>query len=235
MKSEHQDKEVLSPSDRMRHAPHRTSSVFSSIFYRFLAFMLRVIFRLNGGIDLQGIENIPLTGGAIIAANHVSYLDPPLLGAILPRQATFMARRGLFHIPVIKWIIKQYAIPVDRDRTHPSTLKEAVYRVRKGELLVIFPEGRRSDDGTLLEAKRGVGMIAQRTKAVVIPAFIMGTRTALPPDARWLKRARIKVVFDKPLYTPRIYEDGKHSSLEITRKIMGGIGSLSRQYADHSG
>lgn len=204
-------------------------------FYQLLSASLRVTFRLNGGVEVQGAENVPLEGGVIVASNHISYLDPPLLGAILPRRATFMARRGLFHIPVLKWIISSYSIPVDRDKPHPSTLKEAVRRLKQGELVVIFPEGRRSDDGVLHEAKRGVGMIALRSRAAVVPAFIRGTDRALPPGARWLKRAKITVIFDKPLDTSRIYEGGYNSSQDITRTIMTEIRRLQEHYADHGG
>jgi 1-acyl-sn-glycerol-3-phosphate acyltransferase len=207
----------------------------SGLFYWLVSFILRLIFRINGGVDIIGRSNIPLKGGVIIASNHISYLDPPLLGAILPRRATFIARRGLFGIPLLGWLIKHAAFPIDREKTHPSTIKEAVRRLRNGELLVMFPEGRRSDTGRLLEGKRGTGMIARLSRASIVPTLIIGSNKALPVDAKWIKRARISVIFDKPVDPSTIYGKGDDLSEVITQRIMSSIKGLEERYADPRG
>ena len=124
--------------------------MFFGTFYNVSAVLIRGIFRINGGLTVQGEENVP-EGGVIIASNHISYLDPPLIGAVTPRRVTFMARKGLFEIPVLRSIIKPAAFPIDREKPRPSTIKEAIKRLRNGELLVIFPEGGRSETGKLLK------------------------------------------------------------------------------------
>jgi len=210
--------------------------VFLNLLYKLAQILIRFILGINGGIVVKGKENVPLKGGVIIAANHISYLDPPLIGAVLPRRAIFMARKGLFEIPILRWGIKQTAIPVDRKKTSPSTIKEAVRRLKSGEAVVLFPEGRRSETGELLEGKRGIGMVASLSKAPIVPAFVKGTDRALPVNARWLKRARITVVFDKPIYYTLTHEENYpvHLSYEdISRKIMTAIGELKRCYADN--
>ncbi|MBI5740924.1 MAG: 1-acyl-sn-glycerol-3-phosphate acyltransferase [Nitrospirae bacterium] len=207
-----------------------------NFIYRLTQIIIRFILGINGGIVVKGKENVPLKGGVIIAANHISYLDPPLIGAVLPRRATFMARKGLFAIPVLRWAIKQTAIPVDRQRTSPSTIKKAVRRLKSGEAVVLFPEGKRSETGELLEGKRGIGMVARLSNAPIVPVFIKGTDRALPVDARWLRRARITVVFDKPIYYTLSHEENypvQPDYEDISRRIMAAIGELKRCYADN--
>jgi len=195
-----------------------------------LSWIIRLIFRINGGLEVKGIDNIPMEGGVIVASNHISYLDPPLLGAIIPRKVTFMARRGLFDIkvPLLRWFIRHYAFPVDREKTLPSTIKEALRRLKNRELLVIFPEGRRSETGGLLEGKKGIGLIVGRSRVAVVPALIQGTDRALPVGGKWLRKAKISVIFDKPLYF------SENNSELITKKIMTLIGELKKDHADSS-
>ncbi len=207
-----------------------------NFLYKFAQVLIRCICRINGGLIVEGRENIPPEGGLIIAANHISYVDPPLLGAVLPRRATFMARRGLFEMPLLRWVMKQTAIPVDRQKTRPSTIKEAVMRLKKGEVVVLFPEGRRSDTGELLEGKRGVGMLISLSGVPVVPALVQGTDRMLPVDARWLKRARVMIVFDRPIYYTSIHEKDRPAHLlyeDISGKIMAAIGELQKRYANN--
>ncbi|MCK5286831.1 MAG: 1-acyl-sn-glycerol-3-phosphate acyltransferase [Thermodesulfovibrionia bacterium] len=208
---------------------------FSNSIHRFITFIIRLICHINGGLNVIGKENIPEEGGVIIASNHVSYLDPLLLGAVIPRMSTFMARKGLFHIPVLGWFIKHYAFPVDREKTLPSTIKNAVTRVKRGKLLIIFPEGRRSETGSLMEGKRGVGMIASLGKVPVIPALIIDSDKALPCGARWLKRAKISVIFGNPLDVSNQEGKGHYLHETVTKNIMYSIGELKKRYEDISG
>ena len=208
----------------------------TDVLYQIVAFIIRVILRLNGGFEVIGRENIPAEGGGVIAANHISYLDPPVIGALVPRRATFMARKGLFDIPVLGWIIKHAAFPVDREKTRPSTIKETVKRLKSGELVVIFPEGGRSDSGKLMEAKRGIGMVVRLSKVPVVPTLITGTNDALKVDAKWLSRARVTVVFGKPLYNTEGTEaEGSHVEAtheEISKNIMNKIAEMQQSYGN---
>jgi 1-acyl-sn-glycerol-3-phosphate acyltransferase len=206
------------------------------LLYKLAAFIIRLVLRINGGVEIIGKDNIPAEGGALVAANHISYLDPPLIGAFLPRIATFMARKGLFEMPIISWLIKGSAYPVDRERTRPSTIKETVRRLKNGELIVMFPEGRRSETGELMEAKRGIGMVANLSKAPVVPALIVGSDKALPVDAKWLKRAKISVVFGKPIdHASLVNKEGNSSHVlneEISNKIIAAIRELKNNYEE---
>ncbi|MEN8262033.1 MAG: lysophospholipid acyltransferase family protein [Nitrospirota bacterium] len=208
--------------------------MFFGTFYNLSALLIRSVFRINGGLTVKGQENIP-EGGVIIASNHISYLDPPLIGAVAPRRVTFMARKGLFEIPVLRSIIKPAAFPVDREKPRPSTIKEAIKRLRNGELLVIFPEGSRSETGELQEAKRGIVMIASMSKVPVVPALITGSNIVLPPKARWLKRANISVTFGNPLYYDSSDKgENKHNAQEkLSERIMAAIGELKKTHENN--
>jgi len=191
---------------------------------RVLTFLIRAIIHLNGGLSVRGLENIPEDRGIILASNHVSYIDPPLIAAVLPRKASFMARKGLFEIPILKYIIRKYAFPVDRTSLKPSTIKEAIQRIRHGDIVVIFPEGRRSETGEMLKPKPGIGMIIKKTGAPVVPALIRGAEKVLPVGAKWLRRGRVNIIFGKPLY----FDEDSMTYDEIGEKVMYEIKRLDK-------
>ena len=203
-----------------------------NIIYKLVALIIRTIFFLNGGIEATGMENIPKEG-VILASNHISYLDPPIIGSLTPRRCNFMAKKGLFEVPILGWMIKLAAFPVDREKPRASTIKEAVKRIRNGHIVVVFPEGQRNDTGELLEAKPGIGMVAAMSKAPIVPVYISGADRALTPGAKWLKRAKIKVVFGKPIYYTSTKESGERSGSdrreEISAMIMDAIRELKEQ------
>jgi 1-acyl-sn-glycerol-3-phosphate acyltransferase len=172
-----------------------------------------------------GHENVPERGGVIVAANHLSYLDPPVISVALKRQATYIAKEGLFRTPLFGKLIRNFSFPVSRDKPQSSTIKEAVTRLRDGEIVVVFPEGGRSTDGSLQGAKRGVGMIAVISKATVVPTLIEGTDNALPVGAKFLRPAKIRVIFGTQL---KIEEKETERRLQerISREVMERIKNL---------
>lgn len=196
-----------------------------NFIYKLVALTIRTILFFNGGLEVTGKENIP-EEGVIIASNHISYLDPPIIGSVTPRRCNFMARKGLFDVPVLGWMIKYAAFPVDREKPRPSTIKEAVRRIRNGHIVVVFPEGKRSETGDLQEPKPGIGMIAVMSKAPIVPAYISGADKALPINAKWLKRAGIRVVFGKPIYYTSTKESGRE---EVSKMIMDAINELKKE------
>jgi 1-acyl-sn-glycerol-3-phosphate acyltransferase len=112
-------------------------------------------------------------------------------------------------------------------------MKEAVRRIRKDGIVVVFPEGKRNDTGELQEAKPGIAMVAVMSKAPIVPAFITGANKALPPGAKWLKRAKIKVVFGKPIYYTSTEESvdrrASHDTREkVSAMIMDAIRDLEQ-------
>jgi 1-acyl-sn-glycerol-3-phosphate acyltransferase len=196
-------------------------SSFYWVFWAIFNIILRVFYRF----EVIGHENIPKEGGVIIASNHISYLDPLVIGSASKRRATYMAKEGLFKIPLVGTFVRSFSFSVRRGRPQPSTIKEAVRRLEQGELIIMFPEGGRSIDGKLLNIKRGIGVIAALSKMPVVPALISGTEKALPVGARFLKPAKITVIFGKPIWID-VKEKDKHFQERISKDILETINNL---------
>lgn len=193
--------------------------------YWILRAVLKIVYKLLFCFEVRGAENIPAEGGVVIAANHMSHLDPPLIGVCIKRRAVFMAKSSLFHVPVIGWFVRRFSIPVDRDAARPSTIKEAVRRLKRGDLIVMFPEGRRSIEGDVGGGKRGIAMVAAMSRAKIVPALIEGTERALPAGAGFPRPAKIRVTFGRPMeYEGR--ETSKGFQQRITEEIMERIRAL---------
>jgi len=174
-------------------------------------------------MELHHADKVPAKGGVVVASNHASYLDPLILGAAIRRQATFMARDDLFAIPLVGTFVKAFSFPIKRGSPLPSTIKEAAQRLRKGEVIALFPEGGRSADGGLLDAKRGVGLIAAMGCSVVVPVYIDGSHKALPMGAKHIKPAKLRVFFGDPIKRAT-GESDRDFQKKVTGYIMNAIG-----------
>ena len=165
-------------------------------FYYTVKWILWVFFHLRCGLEVRGQAHVPKTGPFILASNHISFLDPPLLGAACPRRLSFMARSTLFRQPVLGAFMRAvYVIPLERGEADLGAVREALRRLRLGEAVAIFPEGGRQLSGTLGIARRGVGLLALAARAPIVPVLVQGTFEALPPEATRLHRAKIRVAF----------------------------------------
>ena len=174
-----------------------------------------------------GVDHVPKEGGVIVAANHNSYFDIPLIGCALPRPADNIAKSDLFKLrPVALFFEKMGGFPVRRGAPDRRAIAEAVRRVRAGRLLVIYPEGTRSKDGRLQKGKPGIGKSAADSGAIVVPAWIEGTYRIRP-------FRRVTIRFGRPLdfrsYVAEAKKEGVHQKTvyaTIVCKIMSEIASL---------
>lgn len=196
--------------------------------YRIARILLWPIMKFVGRVEVIGRENVPLTGGVMICANHVSCVDPPTLAWAIPRLTRFMGKIELFEMPVLGTIVRSLnAFPVHRGTADRTALKTAIETIQAGLAVAMFPEGTISFDGTLLEPQAGAGMIALRSNAVIIPCALVDTEKLMPPDYWWLKFSRVKVVFGEPVnYIDVRLWGGRKASDEVSRRIMSAIGDL---------
>lgn len=142
-------------------------------FYSFAEAIVVPVFKIFLRWRVEGIENIPRDGGAIIASNHVSYIDPVMIALSSRRHVHYMAKAELFKIPVLSWLITHLnAFPVIRGIGDTSAIDYSIKLIDKGDILGIFPEGTRSKTGRPGKAKAGTILIAAKTGAKVIPCAI---------------------------------------------------------------
>lgn len=184
----------------------------------------KLAFRLH----VEGEENIPHTGPAIVAANHVSYIDPIIIGIAIRRPVRFMAKKELFRFSLFGWLLRQLgAFPVNRHRINMQAFKRAIALLEAGELVAIFPEGTRGDGVELRPGKPGIGLIATRTGVPVIPAFHRGTEKVLPRGAWFPRSHRITVTFGAPCRFPEEQVGtGQDQAVLFSRTIMENIAAL---------
>jgi 1-acyl-sn-glycerol-3-phosphate acyltransferase len=173
------------------------------MIYWFMRALFIVFFRVLGHWEVRGHEHVPPEGSVLIAPNHLSFLDPPLIGCALRRPGWFMAKAELFHIPGFAWLIRgMHAYPVRRDRVDRAALKRTLEYLKEGQIVCVFPEGTRSATGELGPIELGIGMLALRSGAPIVPVGIRGTDRMLPRDAKWVRPAKIRVQFGPPLAVP---------------------------------
>jgi 1-acyl-sn-glycerol-3-phosphate acyltransferase len=152
-----------------------------------------------GLIQTFGWENVPREGGVILASNHQSYWDPPILGCAINRPAYYLAKQELFSLPVLGWILPRvHAVPIRRGTPDPKANKKAIKLLLSGQCLILFPEGTRGRGDRFLEPKSGVGLLALEAKVPVVPVHLQGTRNLF---FKWLIGNRTKVRFGSPLST----------------------------------
>lgn len=159
--------------------------------HRLVWWFLRGFYR----IEIRGTENIPWRGPVVLAANHCSFLDPPVLAMVSPnRNVRFMARDTLYSNPFARWFFPRVGlIALDRTRGDLAALRTAISSLKGGDVVALFPEGTRSPDGQLKEAKGGIGFLIAKSQAPVVPVRIFGTYEAMPKGSARLRRSRITV------------------------------------------
>ncbi len=194
------------------------------LWYRFSRLLFRIYFRLYHRGKIYHAERLPEEGGFILAANHISFLDPPFLGAACKREVSYMARDTLFRHPIAGAILRSWnCVPINRDRGDIGAIRTLLKLLKKQKAVLMFPEGTRSQDGSLQEARAGIGMIVARASVPVIPMRIFGTERALPRGKSLPRPVKIVIVFGKPFKwePPAGFKEMSGDALKDTYRIIG--------------
>ncbi len=199
--------------------------------------LVRTICRILGGWEVHGAENFPREGGVILAPNHHSYMDPPVAGSACPRQPWFMAKSELFKPAPFGWLITLFrAFPVHRGKPDRQALRRAEALLKQGEVVLIFPQGRRRWGEDLGEPELGLGLLALRAKVPIVPMALLGTDQTLPRGAKFLHRGRTRVWIGKPLTFSDLYEKKRPSKADrvfVTQEVMKALAALLEQAKAH--
>jgi 1-acyl-sn-glycerol-3-phosphate acyltransferase len=180
--------------------------------------------------DVVGLENLPVAGGYIVAANHASHLDPPIVGQFLPRQVSFFARKTLWRPGIAAWWLDAVGtIPVDRDGgASLDAVKRVLQALARGNVVIVFPEGTRSPNGELQAPKPGVGLLACKAHVPVVPARVFGSFEAFGRGGRLRLGSPVSVAYGRPL-SPEEYDhpgDGKERYGRTAARIMEAIARI---------
>jgi len=171
------------------------------MFYWFVKGVFYPFVRLYLGLTREGLEHLPRRGPAIVICNHVSYMDPILLGSAAPRPVHFIVLKRMFDLLLLRWFYwGMGTVPVRAEGQQDARgVKQALRVLSSGRVLGVFPEGTRSPDGRLSELRLGAAMIAALSGAPVVPAHIDGARESMPVGGRFPAPARVHVRFGRPL------------------------------------
>jgi 1-acyl-sn-glycerol-3-phosphate acyltransferase len=193
-------------------------------FYDFAKLTVSTAARILWRARVYGANNVPRTGALIVACNHVSYLDPPVMASFCPRRISYMAKRELFEMPVLGPVISGLgAYAVDREGSATAAIRRSLQVLQAGGAVGIFPEGTRNPHGDV-QPQTGVALLASLGKAPVVPACVTGT-------GRAAKLHRIRVAFGAPLSL----EPGRKATREDLAKFTGEIMTAIEQLAGSIG
>lgn len=202
----------------------------SSWAYRTARYWVRLWARIWLRFQSHGSENVPRTGSCLVASNHVSYLDPPMLACgVQHRLIHFLARDTLWTPGVGAWFMTAIqCIPIDRTRGDVGALRKAIAVLKEGEALALFPEGTRSPDGQLKEAKGGVGFLIAKAGVPVVPVYVDGSYAAFPKGARHIRPGKVRIFYGPPIQPSEFAAlgEGRESYEKIGRLVMSRIAAL---------
>lgn len=188
-------------------------------FYSFARVVCTAFIRIGFHFRVEGLENLPESGGFILCSNHRSYLDPVFLGLKVKRELTFMAKEELFQVKILGPIIKKLgAFPIARGKGDTGAVEFAINTVKEEKVLTLFPEGTRSKNGELLKLKSGVIIIAAQSQGTIVPAAIVF-------EGKLRFRRKVVVRYGRPISCEELEVDGmdrqslKNAREKLTEKM----------------
>jgi 1-acyl-sn-glycerol-3-phosphate acyltransferase len=206
-----------------------------NLSYRIGWHVFRLIYSTYFRWRVFGAEHVPLTGGVILASNHASFIDPPLVGAGIRRDINYLARESLFRFPGIGALLRSWnSVPVDRDGGGAKGLKIILDRLLAGGGIILFPEGTRSQDGRLQPARSGIGLIVIKSTAPVVPVRVFGTYEAYGRHLKIPRPRRVIVKYGSPMNFESLRAEAKTCPKprlkeiyqEVADQIMSAIEKL---------
>jgi 1-acyl-sn-glycerol-3-phosphate acyltransferase len=197
-----------------------------ALFYRFVKLVFGVILLVWTRKQVVGLKNVPRQGPVILASNHVSMLDPPLVAVLVPRRVVYMGKIELWKTPVIGPLYSLVGfIPVRRFEADLAALRRAEKVLRQNHVLGMFPEGTRSGKPGLGKGLPGTAIIAIRTGAPIVPVGVSGTAGVGVPHSLF-RRTPVRVAFGKPFELPKGRRLNTELVEECTERIMKEIALL---------
>ena len=198
--------------------------------YRVSRFLFWAFMRVWNRYSGVGMEYVPREGGCILAGNHASFLDPPILGCLVPyRMIRYLGRDTLFKNKFADWWARNVGVvQLDRTRGDLGALKTAIKLLKDGGALCLFPEGTRTSDGQLQKPKGGVGFMIAKAGVPVVPAYVQGTFQAYPRGAKWIRPCKVTVYYGEPIMPAELapYCTDRDGYDKVAELVMTRIAAL---------
>jgi 1-acyl-sn-glycerol-3-phosphate acyltransferase len=180
--------------------------------------------RSLGKVTIRGEENMPTSGGFMVASNHRAHVDPPYITMLSARQMYYMGKEELFHGIVGFFVRGLEVFPVRRGEADRAAIRTAVDHIKNGHIVGIFPEGTRSSDRTLRQAEKGFGLIAKMTDCPIVPVAIEGTERVLPKGSVFIHRGDVTMTVGKPFTASEIL--AKHPGVKKEALFLIGQATM---------
>jgi 1-acyl-sn-glycerol-3-phosphate acyltransferase len=175
-------------------------------------------------------ERVPPRGPVILAANHESFLDPPLVGTGPSRAICYLARDSLFRFPALGWLLRSWkTIPIDREGGGPAGLRMVLDRLQAGEAVVLFPEGTRTPSGQAQRARSGIGLTIVKSEAPVVPVRVFGTFRAYGRHVRIPRPYPVAVKYGEPIQFDQAIAEARTCTKARMKEIYQEIASQVMQ------
>lgn len=184
----------------MRADQKRRRPLYIAISQTLVRLFFGILFMLFYRFRVHGLENYPAHDGLLVCMNHQSNLDPVIAGITVPRPTNYLGKKSLFEIASLAWFLKlNDTIAIDRDASGIGGMKETLRRIKRGESVVMFPEGTRTPDGEFHRLKQGFCAVAKRTKSTLMPIGFDGAFQSYPRNQKLPRPGRIHAVIGKPI------------------------------------
>ncbi len=194
-------------------------------FYGWLKGFTTILFRALFRVRRVGSHGRLPPGGLILCPNHQSYLDPAFVQLVVERRVTFVMTNAFYSSRGAHWFFRLVgALPVGSGRLALTTMKRAAALLRLGNALVVFPEGRLSEDGSLHPAQRGVAILSRRGRAPIIPVAIEGSRHAWRKGGKWMRKADVRLAFGAAIACDSA--GGREADQQFADEILARIARL---------
>ena len=201
----------------------------SNLFYSFVKNMFKVFFKIYNRLEVQGFDKIPRGMQVIVAANHASYVDPPLVGGVFPGRLRILAKESLFRVPMLGFFIRALgAIPVKREDGQKSgaVMKNLLTLLSDGKSVLLFPEGTRSPDGRLKPLEAGVAYLSVKTGVPVLPVYVAGSFKAWPKGKKFPRPSKLSLRAAPPIYPDTALTCEKERRNTLLRSLEAAMYSM---------
>jgi len=197
------------------------------VYYRITRYLCQMIFYFIWRVRIFGLPNVPAEGGVLLACNHQSFLDPVLVTLALYREGNYMARDTLFRNKYFRMLIESLnAFPVKRSTADVGAIKEIIRRLRDGKVVVTFPEGTRTSDGSILPLHDGSMLVAKRAGSAIVPTLIDGAFEAWPRTKSLPRFGSIHICYGRAILPA---EAAALSVAELTRRVEAALRELQAE------